>query len=44
MYPIVEELINLYSEQGKKREQFHKFVNRVGSEMSEWQYPDRISP
>lgn len=32
LYSVVGELINLYSEQGKKREQFHKFVNRVGSE------------
>ena len=32
LYAAVEKIINLYSEQGKKREQFHKFVNRIGIE------------
>ncbi|WP_342431151.1 nitrite reductase [Neobacillus sp. FSL H8-0543] len=30
LYSAVEQLIQLYSEQGKKREPFHKFVNRMG--------------
>lgn len=30
LYSIVDKLIHLYSEQGKKRESFHKFVNRIG--------------
>ncbi|WP_432359776.1 nitrite reductase [Sporosarcina sp. UB5] len=32
LYLVVERLIGFYSEQGKKREQFYKFVSRVGSE------------
>jgi precorrin-3B C17-methyltransferase len=30
LYATVEQLIQLYSESGKKREPFHKFVNRMG--------------
>jgi precorrin-3B C17-methyltransferase len=30
LYSTVEQLIQLYSEKGKKREPFHKFVNRMG--------------
>ncbi|WP_262173192.1 nitrite reductase [Saccharococcus sp. Marseille-Q5394] len=32
LYSVVEQLIDLYGRQGKKREQFHKFVKRVGNE------------
>src|SRR5699024_4979364 len=32
LYVSVEKIINLYREQGKKREQFQKFVNRIGIE------------
>lgn len=34
LYTTVEKIIQLYSEQGKKREPFHKFVNRIGIEIS----------
>jgi precorrin-3B C17-methyltransferase len=30
LYKAVEGIINIYSEQGKKREPFHKFVSRIG--------------
>ncbi|WP_045519387.1 nitrite reductase [Neobacillus niacini] len=32
LYIVVDKIIQLYSEQGKKREPFHKFVNRIGYE------------
>lgn len=32
LYAAVEKIIHLYSRQGKKREPFYKFVNRVGIE------------
>jgi precorrin-3B C17-methyltransferase len=32
LYDAVERIITLYSQQGKKREPFHKFVNRIGFE------------
>jgi precorrin-3B C17-methyltransferase len=32
LYLYVEKMIQLYSEQGKKREAFHKFINRLGKD------------
>jgi precorrin-3B C17-methyltransferase len=32
LYTCVEKMIQLYSELGKKREPFHKFINRVGKD------------
>ena len=32
LYEIVEKIINIYTEQGKKREQFSKFITRFGLE------------
>jgi precorrin-3B C17-methyltransferase len=32
LYIKVEKIIQLYSEQGKKREAFHKFINRIGKD------------
>ncbi|MEH7235394.1 nitrite reductase [Bacillus sp. JJ1562] len=32
LYEVVEKIINIYAEQGKKREQFSKFVTRYGLE------------
>jgi precorrin-3B C17-methyltransferase len=32
LYIKVEKMIQLYSEQGKKREAFHKFINRIGKD------------
>jgi precorrin-3B C17-methyltransferase len=32
LYIKVEKLIQMYSEQGKKREAFHKFINRIGTD------------
>jgi precorrin-3B C17-methyltransferase len=32
LYQKVDRLIEIYSEQGKKREQMHKFINRFGKE------------
>lgn len=32
LYPAVDKLIALYSQQGKKREPFHKFVKRFGKD------------
>jgi precorrin-3B C17-methyltransferase len=32
LYLAVDKIIQLYSEQGKRREPFHKFVNRIGYE------------
>jgi precorrin-3B C17-methyltransferase len=32
LYEIVDKIINIYTEQGKKREPFFKFVNRIGFE------------
>lgn len=32
LYEMVDKIINIYAEQGKKRESFYKFVNRIGFE------------
>ncbi|WP_445487702.1 nitrite reductase [Niallia sp. 03133] len=32
LYSAVEQIIHLYKESGKKREQFHRFVNRMGKD------------
>ncbi len=32
LYEVVEKIINIYTEQGKKREQFSKFITRFGLE------------
>ncbi|MGN7299907.1 nitrite reductase [Ferdinandcohnia sp. SAFN-114] len=32
LYKVVEKIINIYTEQGKKREQFSKFITRFGLE------------
>jgi precorrin-3B C17-methyltransferase len=32
LYIRVEKMIRLYNEQGKKREAFHKFINRIGKD------------
>ncbi|MDZ5473928.1 nitrite reductase [Bacillus sp. 31A1R] len=32
LYAVIEQLIHLYNNQGKKREAFYKFVNRIGFE------------
>ncbi|EFV74667.1 nitrite reductase [Cytobacillus sp. FSL W8-0315] len=32
LYAAVEKIIEFYQQQGKKREAFHKFVNRIGKE------------
>jgi precorrin-3B C17-methyltransferase len=33
LYIYVEKMIQLYVEQGKKREAFHKFINRLGKDL-----------
>lgn len=32
LYSAIERMINLYSQQGKKREPFHKFIKRIGKD------------
>lgn len=32
LYDTVEKIVSVYAEKGKKRETFHKFVNRIGKE------------
>jgi precorrin-3B C17-methyltransferase len=33
LYEVVEKMIELYNEQGKKREPFYKFIDRVGKDL-----------
>lgn len=33
LYAVVEKMIHLYNEQGKKREPFYKFIDRVGKDL-----------
>jgi precorrin-3B C17-methyltransferase len=33
LYAVIEKMIHLYNEQGKKREPFYKFIDRVGKDL-----------
>jgi precorrin-3B C17-methyltransferase len=33
LYAVIEKLIELYNEQGKKREPFYKFIDRIGKDL-----------
>lgn len=42
LYDIVDKIIDIYSEQGKKREPFFKFVNRIGYENLNYQITKKL--